>query len=326
MLSLLELIVCLITAALIVLSAAGFLGRLHKYLELTSHFRAQYLLASATCFLICILFVNWWCVAGALICALINFSAIAPFYRANKPSRDNKIKSHLFKLAFANVERCNTAHDDFIALVKRHEPDVVVVQEVDFLWVNSLQALHQKYPFSEVLPRGGGCGIAFYSRFSFKRLPIALPEGDLRPGLMVILDIEGTPVSLLTIHTRAPLRRGHFERRNKALIAATNLIKNLSAPRVFVGDLNATPWSPWYQRLVKETKLIDARKGFGLLPSWPTAMLFPWLMIPIDHCLVSEDIRIIKARTGERIGSDHLPLIIEMEIPTHGRTFDLLIQ
>jgi endonuclease/exonuclease/phosphatase (EEP) superfamily protein YafD len=43
-------------------------------------------------------------------------------------------------------------------------------------------------------------------------------------------------------------------------------------------------------------------------------MYFDWLMIPIDHCLVSDDIRVIMAQLGEAIGSDHLPLIIELEI------------
>jgi len=43
-------------------------------------------------------------------------------------------------------------------------------------------------------------------------------------------------------------------------------------------------------------------------------MGFGWLMIPIDHCLVSRGIRVVKAQAGERIGSDHLPLIVELEI------------
>lgn len=37
-------------------------------------------------------------------------------------------------------------------------------------------------------------------------------------------------------------------------------------------------------------------------------------MIPIDHCLISEGIRAHDARTGSFTGSDHLPLILELEI------------
>ena len=41
-----------------------------------------------------------------------------------------------------------------------------------------------------------------------------------------------------------------------------------------------------------------------------------WTMfyVPIDHCLVSEDIAVISRKTGPRIGSDHLPLYIEVSI------------
>ena len=89
--SILDLIAQSITITLLVLSAAGFLGRLHKYLELTAHFRAQYLIASAICFLILLLIADWWCAAGALICAVINLSAIAPFYRVKKSALNNDL-------------------------------------------------------------------------------------------------------------------------------------------------------------------------------------------------------------------------------------------
>jgi len=322
----LDLLFQLVIAALLALTAAGYLGRFHKYLELTSHFRMQYLLGSATCFLIFLLIANWWSAAGALICAVINLSSIVPFYLPKKSLLSNGVRGRRLKLVFANVERCNTRYDAFIALVNRQQPDVVVVQEVDELWANSLQSLRPKYPFSEVLPRGGGSGIALYSQFSFDRLPVNLPEGDLRPGLMIKLEIDSLPVSLLTIHPRAPLRKGYFERRNRTLEVSAVLFNSLTSPKIFVGDLNTTPWSTYYRRFIKETKSVNTRKGFGVLASWPTFMHFRCLMIPIDHCLVSEDIRVIKSMTANGIGSDHLPLIVELELPSHSTALAALIR
>ena len=64
--------------------------------------------------------------------------------------------------------------------------------------------------------------------------------------------------------------------------------------------------------MVKTGGLRNARSGFGILPTWPTFM--PVLYIPIDHCLVTKEIDIIKLRTGRNVGSDHLPLIADLAI------------
>jgi endonuclease/exonuclease/phosphatase (EEP) superfamily protein YafD len=198
--------------------------------------------------------------------------------------------------------------------MERHQPDVIVVQEIDDDWAYALQALGATHPFSHVMPREEGSGIALYSRFPLERLPLALPEDNVRPGILVRLACAPGKVSLLSIHPRAPIRRGHFELRNEVLATATTCAQALPDPKICIGDLNTSPWSAFYHDFARQTKLIDVRKGFGLLPSWPTFMGFNWLMIPIDHCLVSGDIRVVKVQTGERIGSDHLPLLVELEI------------
>jgi endonuclease/exonuclease/phosphatase (EEP) superfamily protein YafD len=81
-----------------------------------------------------------------------------------------------------------------------------------------------------------------------------------------------------------------------------------------VGDFNTSLWSPYYAQLIRHTGLVNARQGFGLLPTWPAFLSVPFLMIPIDHCLVSPEIRVIRVRTGRTIASDHLPIIVDMGI------------
>jgi endonuclease/exonuclease/phosphatase (EEP) superfamily protein YafD len=273
----------------------------------------QYFIAAAVAVPICLALAEWWSAAGATLSAAVNLSAIAPWYFGKRLAGDGASGQRL-KLALANVEWQNRAYEPFLRCMERHQPDVIVAQEVNDDWAQALHALSATYPFFEVLPREDGSGIALYSRMPFERLPFASPEGDTRPGLLISFDCARRKISLLSIHPRAPIRRGHFQLRNEVLAAATTCIQGLPHPKICVGDLNTSLWSPFYQDFARQTKLINARKGFGLLPSWPTFMGFKWLMIPIDHFLVSSDIRVVSVRTGERIASDHLPLLVELEI------------
>lgn len=304
----------MILVSALLLSVAGRLGHLSKYAELASHFQVQYLIGSAACLLACLFYREpGWAIVAAMGVA-INLAAVAPWYVGGKKTAGNRSVRRRVKLILANVNHRNTARERFIAFAQKQAPDVLVVQEVNEVWRESLQALHNLYPFTEELPKGGGSGMALYSRFPFERLTIAFPEGDARPCILARMDIDGASVSLLSIHPRTPIRNDRFELRSRLLTAAADCLRDLPAPKICVGDLNITPWSPYYRGFVERTKLVNVRKGFGPLPSWPAFLFFKWLMLPLDHCLVSEDIRVADVKTGEPIGSDHLPLIVELEL------------
>jgi len=305
-----------LTVALLIVSIAAGLRIPRKYFELVSHFRVQYLVASTAFLLISFAEANWWCAAGALLAAVINASRIVPYYAAKLPVGDPTISEQRLRLVLVNVYQFNRSHGRFMSFLNRHQPDVVVVQELTEDWARALEGITQHYPFFEVLPRPEGSGIALYSRFRFERWAPPLLEEHERPSILVQLDVGNPKVTLLAIHPRAPIRRGHFELRNKLLASAGVCLNSLLGPKICVGDLNTSVFSAYYQDFLRQTELKDVRKGFGLLPSWPTYMVFAWLMIPIDHCLVSRDIGVRNVQTGERIGSDHFPLIVELDVPT----------
>jgi endonuclease/exonuclease/phosphatase (EEP) superfamily protein YafD len=297
----------------LLLSMAGRLGYFSRYAELASHFEVQYLLASAACLLAAIFNREvGWVIAASMGMAM-NLAAVAPWYAGRKKTTCDR-DGRRVKLILANVNHKNTAREKFIAFARKHAPDILVVQEVSEGWRESLRSLHGLYPFIEEQPKDGGSGMAFYSRFPFELLTTDFPEGDARPRILARIDIDGVSVSLLSIHPRTPIRNDHYELRNGLFAAAADRLCDLPAPKICVGDLNITPWSPYYHKFVERTELVNVRKGFGLLPSWPTFLFFKWLMIPLDHCLVSKDIRIADVKTGEAIDSDHLPLIVELEL------------
>jgi endonuclease/exonuclease/phosphatase (EEP) superfamily protein YafD len=71
------------------------------------------------------------------------------------------------------------------------------------------------------------------------------------------------------------------------------------------------------------SNLHDSRKGFGIQPTWPSDK--PIFMVPIDHVLVSKEIRIQNRFTGPDIGSDHRPVIVDFSLDfTSGKVKELL--
>jgi len=75
---------------------------------------------------------------------------------------------------------------------------------------------------------------------------------------------------------------------------------------MLAGDFNTTPWAPGYRELLAA----DLRDGERALASWPAFLPFP--VIPIDHVLVSKELRVLSKRRGPPLGSDHYPIVVEL--------------
>ena len=98
--------------------------------------------------------------------------------------------------------------------------------------------------------------------------------------------------------------------RNEQLATLAEFARQSTHPLLLVGDLNISPWSPHFARLLADSGLRDS--GYGISPSWPVGWL-P-LQIPIDHALFSAGIHIKYRKTGTDLGSDHYPIIVDFQI------------
>jgi endonuclease/exonuclease/phosphatase (EEP) superfamily protein YafD len=104
--------------------------------------------------------------------------------------------------------------------------------------------------------------------------------------------------------------------RDSQLDRIAELLGTTPRPRILAGDLNATPWSAPVASLRSRTGLEIVGGGPGATGTWPT-----WLPMPrvhIDHVLFDRSIRVRAHHVGPDIGSDHLPVLVDLELPSDG--------
>ena len=301
-------ITCILT---FILTATSLFGR-YPYLELTTHFRLQYLLVSIFCVILLCLFKDWKWLVPCAICAFFNGFYILPYYFAdNYQAKD--VPTINVRLVLANIEGRNKEHDKLIESVNSANPDILVLQEVTESWWKKVQPLTEIYPHFKALPRPGGGGMALFSRFPIEQADVLQLDSSPHPAIFSKINLNGTIFTLLTIHPPTPMRRDKFANRNKQFAESAAIMKSAPNPKVLIGDFNTTMWSPYFTDLIEDSGLRDVRKGKGIYPSWNTNL--PDIMrIPIDHCLVGDGIEVGNVELGDYTGSDHFPLIVDLKV------------
>ncbi|HEY9250550.1 MAG TPA: endonuclease/exonuclease/phosphatase family protein [Rariglobus sp.] len=290
------------------LTLAAFAGGQHGALEITTHFRPHYAIILLACSLV------WFAVrrprfASVLATfALINIAVIAPRFapRPTPSANDPRVK-----LLLCNVHTANRNHLALLDLIDREQPDVIALLEVNARWLDALAPLAARYPHAVRAARSDNFGIALFSRLPLDDARTVFLGPSEVPSIRASILLGGRPVRLLATH---PIPPGTAERvllRDQQLAEIARWCVDSPAPALVLGDLNCTPWSPAFRRLLREGLLADT--GTGLHPTWPVSPW--WLRIPLDHCLVSRPLRIADHRVGPDIGSDHFPLVVSLSMP-----------
>ena len=305
-------VLALFSVVVALATAGAFAGR-EPLFELLTHFRLQYVLVSALC-LVGLLFLRRFATAAlALACLLLNCVYVLPFYASGVPTATAGQAGDRIRLMLANVYLANHDYAALLEVVRVERPDMLVLEEVTGPWWRNIGELRRDFPYYNAIPRKGGSGIAFFSKLPLDEVEVLTFDASTQPGMLARVRVGDRRVSVLMLHPPTPVRAAKFRYRNDQFRAAAQIMRSIVGPRVLIGDLNTSPWSPYFEDLVHDSGLRDARRGAGLWTTWPVP-LPSFLRIPIDHCLTSDDIHVDAIRTGAYTGSDHRPIVVDVTV------------
>ncbi|MBI4558803.1 MAG: endonuclease/exonuclease/phosphatase family protein [Candidatus Hydrogenedentes bacterium] len=304
----------LLTAFGVIISGttvAGFLGSFAWFLDLFCHFRVQYFVSLAVVSLLLLIRGRRKTAAFFGVGAVVNLATILPFYLGSA-ERALPTASSL-RAVLVNV---NTQFGDLQRVsqfLKEQNPDLIVLEEVNTKWLDGLRPVTDSYHYSKSEPRDDNFGIALFSRISFSRCEVVYIGDAEVPSLVAELESpDDGEFTVLATHPLPPGGAVYSRWRNNQLTALPEHVRAATSPVLLLGDLNVTPWSPHFRRLVKDSGLKDSARGHGIQPTWPT--FNPLFLIPVDHCLHSAEIRILRREIGPNVGSDHYPMIVDFAL------------
>jgi endonuclease/exonuclease/phosphatase (EEP) superfamily protein YafD len=302
-------LVRVLTALLCITYAGARLPERLAVLDNLSNFPAHF----AAAFLACAALLAWrrsfiWALAAALGFALA-LGQVLPWYSGDEAqAADNPA----IKLLVSNVNQGNRRHELLERLVTKENPDVVGLVEVNRRWQGELGYLRARYPHHFEMPDERFVGLGLYSRLPLENARTLRVPGGSTPAIAAKLKTAEGDVEIVIVHPVPPVSRTLIRRRNEQIEGLAHYARASKNPLVMAGDFNITMWNDGYRPLEEIGGLRNARRGRGILATWPSLGL---LGVPIDHVLASSGVQVREFRVLPAIGSDHLPISAEFSIP-----------
>jgi len=235
-----------------------------------------------------------------------------------------------------NVHRCvgrggYDSVDDIAGVCSEHRPDLIALQELDAPETDDAEGAHHARDLGSALGmtllfcRTFRRGVGFYGHALLSRTPLELVRVTTFPALSTGSEPRGaiwarTRLGRRTIEvvsTHLGVARRERRLQSGELVGSEWLGSAEMGPvRLFCGDLNAVPNASTYRRFARRMRDVQrVLPGHRPKPTFPSALPF----LRLDHVFVSDDVRVLGVTVPHdaraRRASDHLPLIVDLELP-----------
>jgi endonuclease/exonuclease/phosphatase (EEP) superfamily protein YafD len=215
------------------------------------------------------------------------------------------------RLLIANVLMTNRRAADFLDLIRRHDPDLILAVETDARWDRELSVLDPDYPHSLKHPQEN-----FYGMHLFSRLDLVAPElrfltdpgvPSVRTGLRLA---SGDLIEFFGVHPRPPEPQQDTEQRDAEILLVGREVRQSGRPAIVAGDLNDVAWSHTTRLFQRISGLLDPRIGRGMYSTFPAR--YPMLRWPLDHVFHGDAFKLVHLQRLSYFGSDHFSVLAEL--------------
>jgi endonuclease/exonuclease/phosphatase (EEP) superfamily protein YafD len=237
---------------------------------------------------------------------VLNLIPICGLYVPNPQARGLSNSTELKLLAINLWGAKNPHHDQVLKMIREKNPDIIGASEITRTWVKKLQDGLPEYPYQVIERRYGG--VAILSKYPLLDSRVDYFPPIKRPRITVHFKVGDKSITMICAHPVTP--KEQYAIRNGEFSEIATEAGSAGTPVIVFGDLNCSPWSYYFGKMLEQGRLNDTERGFGLQPTWNARWYFPW--VPIDHCLASNDFVTLERKAGPEVGSDHLPVFVRL--------------
>jgi endonuclease/exonuclease/phosphatase (EEP) superfamily protein YafD len=224
-------------------------------------------------------------------------------------------------LTFNAHARDNRDEAGILGLLAVENPDIVALQEVYSENRSLFAKVREGWPYMLECVDHADCDLALFSRVPFTDSRLIRWEwrrGRLNePNVAVLtgwLQLRGSaPFSVSAIHIPWPLPPGPQAEQLREMAIEMRAIGD--APKILVGDFNATPWGWALKRFEAASGLQRGTRALLTFPSREGEYRFPFPLIAIDHVFTGNGAAVVSTRRAASSGSDHFPVVAEVAVP-----------
>ena len=224
-----------------------------------------------------------------------------------------------------NVADGLVSPDSLVAMIRGSDADVVALEELGEEQAIAIsQDLPDIYPY-QALYGYGIPGKGLLSRYPILDKELFYLQAQRLPYLRVVIAVdkvgersEAAELTVIVAHPPPPNVgvRGYLEHPFAAseIVSVTQMARE-GEPSIVMGDFNLVDQNDNYG-LLEEAGLRDAFRvaGWGFGATWPARKLEPlWPVVRVDYVWYTSQFQATRAWVGPDAGSDHLPVLAELE-------------